>query len=735
MKKISITTFVLPFIFAIQLTQAQVIFNTYEKKKLDSTQILPEVSFVGKNSKREVQKLPELVGTDIFAGKKNALVMMNNVQGNYVSNQMRQVLAKVPGIHIWESDGSGAQIGIATRGLSPNRSSEFNIRQNGNEIAADPISYSEAYYNPQLQGVQKIQIVKGAGALQYGSQFGGMVNYIMKDGNEINKTFEFETQQTMGSYGLLNTFNAIGGKSGKVHYYAFVDIRKGNGWRDNAQFNIVNYFASLSYQVSQHLKTSIEYTNSDISNQQAGGLTDNTFVKNPQQSNRSRNWFNTQWNIWALNLQWNWSKNSQMTVRNYILKGTRNSIGYQISDMTLLDTVNAKTLAYNSRDIETQKYLNFGTEWRNRTIYYVTNRFKNIVSSGFKYYQGDSPYQTSNKGSSGTDANFLPTDGTYVKDYDRKTQNVALFAENAFYVNDKLVLIPGIRYEYIKTEVSSRQSTNAIINTTPTRKFVLLGVSAEYKLPFGTEIYANYTEAYKPFWYGQISQLPNAYKIDENLKDANGYTSDIGYRGSVEDYLFFDIGAFYMKYKNRLGNLTLQDKTIMVTNVGGSTHVGIESFAEINPVKMFFKANPIVHFNVFANYSFTDATYDGFISNGKDIKGNRVQDAPRNIFRTGVNFYLKQMILTYQYSFVDETFSDADNTVLPNSKGTIGLIPAYKISDITFSYSFMKNYFFKMGINNLTNTNYFTRRAGGLPGSGILPGDGRTFYATVTAKF
>ena len=127
---------------------------------------------------------------------------------------MRQVLAKVPGIHIWESDPSGIQIGIAARGLSPNRSWEFNVRQNGYDISADPFGYPEAYYNPQLQGVQRIEIVRGQVHCNTVHSLAGLVNYILRNGSEISKPFEFETQQTVGSNAMFNSYNAVGGKRG-----------------------------------------------------------------------------------------------------------------------------------------------------------------------------------------------------------------------------------------------------------------------------------------------------------------------------------------------------------------------------------------------------------------------------------------------------------------------------------------------------------------------------------------
>lgn len=157
-------------VFSLMMMMLHATNAQTKKESTDTLHIrsLPDVTVVGRNSKSDYQQMPEVVGTNIYAGKKNALIVLDNVQGNVVTNNMRQVLAKVPGIHIWESDPSSIQIGIAARGLSPNRSWEFNVRQNGYDIAADPFGYPEAYYNPQLQSVQRIEIVRGQGSLQYG---------------------------------------------------------------------------------------------------------------------------------------------------------------------------------------------------------------------------------------------------------------------------------------------------------------------------------------------------------------------------------------------------------------------------------------------------------------------------------------------------------------------------------------------------------------------------------------
>jgi Fe(3+) dicitrate transport protein len=273
---------------------------TISTKDTIKTKYLSEVTVVGRGSKSDYQQMPEIVGTNIYAGIKNTLIVLDNVQGNVVTNNMRQVLAKVPGIHIWESDPSGIQIGIAARGLSPNRSWEFNVRQNGYDISADPFGYPEAYYNPQLQAVQRIEVVRGQGSLQYGPQFGGLVNYILRDGSEINKPFQFETQQTVGSNSLFNSYNAVGGKTAKVNYYSFFDHRNGNGWRKNSRYYTNAGFGSVTYRLTPKFSLTAEVMRQQMRSQQAGGLPDSLLYADAKQSFRSRNWFEITWTTPAL---------------------------------------------------------------------------------------------------------------------------------------------------------------------------------------------------------------------------------------------------------------------------------------------------------------------------------------------------------------------------------------------------------------------------------------------------
>ncbi|MGQ0740327.1 MAG: TonB-dependent receptor family protein [Bacteroidota bacterium] len=698
---------------------------------------LPDVTVVGRNSKSDYQQIPEIVGTSIYAGKKNALIVLDNVQGNVVTNTMRQVLAKVPGIHIWESDPSGIQIGIAARGLSPNRSWEFNIRQNGYDIAADPFGYPEAYYNPQLQAVQRIEVVRGQGSLQYGPQFGGLVNYILRNGSEISKKFEFETQQTLGSRALFNSYNAIGGKAGKWHYYSFFDHRNGDGWRQNSRYYTNAGFGTATYYFTPKFSLTAEVMRSHIRSQQPGGLTDLQAEQNATQSFRGRNWFDITWTTPALIVNYQISPTSKWNTRLFATIGNRNSVGF-LQAAIIRDSINASTLDYNNRTVQIDNYRNFGLESRIIADYHL-GKMENTFSGGVRLYTGTTHRRADGKGTTGTD--YITTiSGNYPRDIEFDSKNAAVFAENIFRLSDRLLIIPGIRYEWLEGAASGRNGYTSggaeilLQNITRSRGLLLAGMGAEYHITSGTEFYGNITQAYRPIQFANLQAPPTTDVVDQDLKDSKGYNIDLGYRGKLKNYLQFDVSVYYMQYNNRIGTVTVSGTPSyrLITNVGSSTSKGIESYIEFNPWRAFAK-NTKADIIVFGSYGYTHARYG---NDHKDAatKGKKVENAPEHIFRGGITAGYKSFLLTTQVSHVDETFSDANNTVIPTANGNNGLIPSYTVTDLTATYKFSKGLNFKAGVNNLFDKRYFTRRAGGYPGPGVLPGDSRTFFISVGAK-
>src|SRR5579859_7541417 len=190
----------------------------------------------------------------IYSGKKTEVLLLDSLDANTAQNNPRQVLGRVPGANYSETQGSGfPSNGIGFRGLNPTQSVETNTRQNGYNLAADIFGYPETYYLPPLEAVERIEVTRGESSLQFGPQFGGVINYILRDGNK-DKPVEYTTQQTGGSYGLLNSFHSLGGQLGKFNYYSFLQYQTTQGWRPNSDYRQLSAFGKLTYQASPRLK-------------------------------------------------------------------------------------------------------------------------------------------------------------------------------------------------------------------------------------------------------------------------------------------------------------------------------------------------------------------------------------------------------------------------------------------------------------------------------------------------
>ena len=142
-----------------------------------------------------------------------------------------------------------------------------------------------------MEAVKNIEIVQGTAALQYGAEFGGMINYVTKSA-DTTKPISFESINTVGSYGLFSSYNALGGKVGKLTYYTYYQRRVSDGYRDNAESDASAQFASLQYDFSTKLNLKFEIGRSEYEYRIPGPLTDSMFYADPRQSTRTRNYFN-----------------------------------------------------------------------------------------------------------------------------------------------------------------------------------------------------------------------------------------------------------------------------------------------------------------------------------------------------------------------------------------------------------------------------------------------------------
>ncbi|MEO6355905.1 MAG: TonB-dependent receptor [Ferruginibacter sp.] len=705
-----------------------------QKADTIKTKTLKEVTFKGFKTVRGTGHMPEMKDGIIYAGKKNEVILVDSLDANKAVNNTRQILGRIPGLNIVETETGGFTAnGIATRGLNPIQSIEMNTRQNGYNISADIFGYNEAYYIPPTEAVQRIELVRGAASLQFGSQFGGLVNYVTQDA-PINKPFEFTTSQTIGSFGLFNSFNSIGGNFKKISYYAFLQYRNIDGYRPNSQQWQLSGFGKVQYKASDKFNIGIEYSLLRNQLKMPGGLTDSLFNVSSKISTRARNWLKSPWNVVAAYINYTPTENTTISLKTTYLFSNR-SLVWRNEDggPAAIDEIDPATNEFAPREVGSEDMHNITTELRVSQNYKSGNQ-KYTLAGGLRYAFAWFKRQGGGEGTTGSDFDLSIT-GDWGYNLDFTTTNIAPFVENIFRVGNKFSITPGFRFEYLhstakgyKTKDNIKQSSNESRN----RTFPLFGIGLEFKATNNTNIYGNFSQAYRPIDYSQLEPFGVTSKIDPNLKDAYGFNTDLGYRGTIKNFLNFDIGGFYLAYNNRIGVVVLTDpstgnKYSYRTNISNSVHKGIESYVEFNLLK-YLNTKSKYGLSIFNSFAYIDAKYTS-----GEFKGNRVEAAAKTINRIGLIFNNNHFSATLQVNSIDDAYGDASN-VKTSDDPIAGYIPAYTVLDFSATYK-IKNYAIKFGSNNLTDKSYFTRRTDEYPGPGIIPSIGRSFYVGFTAKF
>jgi Fe(3+) dicitrate transport protein len=500
--------------------------------------------------------------------------------------------------------------------------------------------------------------------------------------------------------------------------------------------------ANIRYAISPKMDIGIEYTYMHYLAHQAGGLTDIRFNQDPQQSIRDRNWFQVDWNLAAINFDYRISQKTTFNTRAFGLVAGRDALGI-LGDINRADPLGERNLLVDD-------FKNYGVESRILHRYKLLNK-NNIALLGGRYYSGFTDRKQGNGTAANSDADFTylrPNDLEH-SNYDFPSQNVALFSENILYINDKFTVTPGVRFEYINTQSEGYYKVrtfdlagniltdnNIEDNRANSRSFVLGGIGVSYKPKDNLEYYANFSQNYRSINFNDMRIVNTNARVDPNLQDETGYTADIGIRGNYKDIISYDASAFLLTYNDRIGQILVQDEQLfnyylLRTNISDSRSYGIETFVEIELLKLFQSKSESFGLSVFSNFSVMEATYIN--SDISAIDGNEVELVAPVIFKTGLAFRYKKLKLNYQYSYTAQHYTDATNSE-STANAVNGLVLSYAVMDLSASYEFKKYFSVYGGVNNLLNNYYFTRRASGYPGPGIIPAEPRNLYLTLQFK-
>jgi Outer membrane receptor for Fe3+-dicitrate len=723
----TIATWTLALLATQALAQDSLIqTDTMPGKTLDSVYITSLLIQVSMRPAADVQ------GTYIFSGKKTEVMDISKMDIDFSNKVGRQLFVKVPGVFVYDMDGSGNQVNISARGLDPHRGWEFNIRKDGVITNSDMYGYPASHYSMPMESIERIELVRGTGSLQYGAQFGGMLNYVSKQG-DTSRPFSFESINTIGSYKLLSTYNAISGKGGKFQYYAYISRKSRDGYRDSEHTRSEAQSVMLTYMPAHNLSIRAEWARAAYQYRIPGALTDVMYKENPRQATRSRNYFNPDIHIPSVTLNWSISANTKLQLTSSAVLGRRNSVMYD-KPATIADTINPLTLDYNPRQVDIDRFNSYTNELR-ILQQYRTGKIGHTLTAGVQLMNNRLHRTQLGQGTTGSDFDLTLTNPVWGRDITFKTKNIAVFAENKIDILHNLSVNVGARIERGETDMSGK-IVNYPENKIPLlidHKFPLFGASFSYKPTSFLEIYGGWSQSYRPVLFKDVVPASVYELVDPNIKDAEGYNLELGVRGN-KGFLHWDITGYIMRIDNRFGTLVTEDNGVFYTwrtNTGNSVTKGVEIFLQGD-----WMLGNMTAVSIFTATALVDGRYDdgSTVKAGNDninIAGNKIESVPGLITRNGVTLRFGKLSITHLYSYTAKSYADALNTETPPPSGAIGAVPAYGIWDINTSLRVSGMIEIKANVSNVADKTYFTKRPVMYPGPGIWPSDGRNFTVSI----
>jgi Fe(3+) dicitrate transport protein len=202
--------------------------------------------------------------------------------------QIRPIMAEealrgVPGIHVAGDVGLSQRLNVGIRGSYPRRSEKILLMEDGVPIAPAPYLAPEAYYNPPIEFIHRVEVIKGPLLIQYGPQtlFGG-INYIT---HAPPTHSEATLRVDLGQRNYQSVYLNYGNKWD--HFAARVQVLRKHfdGFRKNEESNLLGvkttFFATPSSTHSLYAKIGYYNENSQAT---YSGVTPFTFRTDPTQN-------------------------------------------------------------------------------------------------------------------------------------------------------------------------------------------------------------------------------------------------------------------------------------------------------------------------------------------------------------------------------------------------------------------------------------------------------------------
>lgn len=619
-------------------------------------------------------------------------------------------LRRVPGINIKGEEETAVVVNIGMRGL-PADSSKTLILEDGVPVAPSLFLGNGRYYNPRIQRMESIEVLKGAASLRYGpSTIGGVINYITKtpeDGVAVSGR--------VGSFGLREGTVELGATNpaGDAYFGVVYTNAEADGFQ-NKGYKMDDLMVKAGMAIGDNQMVGVKFSQSNNdANISYRGLFIDDYNAGKTYNPAPDDYFLTERTAFDVNHEWDINSDIRLNTLVYWSQVSRdywrfgvtnnNADSPQTGQWNYTDAVNGNNRSFERQGVDSR--LTF-----NHDLFGIQNE----AEVGVRYMEET----MNNQGVNATRDN--PRSGTTAGSHStEKATSLALFAQNRFVVNDKLAITPGVRveqYEQSRVNEKNRASSAKTSNTE-----VLPGVGATYQLMPMAQVFGGVYKAFSPAQTGDALAAVGGVFVDQQLEAERSVNIEIGVRGANERF-YYEATAFQMDFDNQIvsGN---SDPTLARQNAGKTLHQGVELAAGYQ----FGKG-----FSLDGNMTYIPTSE---YRSGSD-KGNRIVYSPEMLANLALGYTAGGLQTALSLHHSGEQFGSSDNRkeISGNNGGIGGIwggkLDAYTTLDFNAHYSVNKQLAVFGAVKNLTDERYVA----GLR-QGIYAGPSRSFELGAKYKF
>lgn len=477
------------------------------------------------------------------------------------------VLRRVPGINAKTEEESSVVSNIGIRGLSASESKSL-ILEDGVPVAPGLFIGNDRYFNPRIQRMEGIEILKGSSSLRYGpSTIGGVINYQTKtpdDGVHVSTRFgSFNTREATleaggrtesgdSFAGIVATRALSDGFMDKDYRMSDIMVKAGTKLNENHSLGI-----KLSYYENE---ANISYRGMFLNDYKAG----RTYNPAPD------DYFLTDRKAIDVNHEWHLSDNVTLTTLAYWSEMSRDYWRYGVN--TGASNASGRWVYTDSLNGNNRSFERYGVESRlaiDHNLFGITNE----TEFGIRYMQEESDDKTIGATRANDRSGRL---NNHLRD---KADSIAGYVQNRFEITDRLAVTPGLRvesYEQKRNTILVRNASGVLLPAaTGSEKTnnteVLPGIGATYQLIPEAQLYGGVYKAFSP----ASNNVALEGLTDQKLDGQRSVNYELGIRGAV-DRMSYELTGFYMDFDNLVvtGN---SDPNLSQSNAGESKHYGLEA--------------------------------------------------------------------------------------------------------------------------------------------------------------